>query len=146
MIGNIMKDMLDRELKENDLVLGMVISRDSDGMRHGVFNGTSVHWVRRSYIRTSTINNMYLVENPTAKELEIKQDILNRVEKARKEKEAQELAKNLMTKIPQKDLVQGKLYETDNGHIFTYLGKGTVFNSYSGESKYGYIYVSIYYT
>jgi len=82
-----MFDVLGREVKENDLVLGMVISRDSDGIRFGVSDGKSVTWSTRNCGCTfkSVMSNIYLIENPSEKELEIKQQIVCLIEKSKQE-------------------------------------------------------------
>ena len=138
-----MNDILGRELKVGDLVIGMVIARGSDGMRHGIFNGSSVHWIKYGgrYITTSTMSNIYLVENPCAKELEIKDKIISVLEENRIEAEKKEVAKKLMKRIPTKDLISGKVYVTDTGTPYIYIGKGKVVNHYTKEEKEGFIYM-----
>lgn len=136
-----MNDILGRELKAGDLVIGMVIARGSDGMRHGLYNGNSVHWKQGSYITTSTMTNIYLVENPCAKELKIKEDIIAIVEKYRIEAEKREAAKKLLTRIPTRELKVGKVYKDANGNTSIYLGKGKVIDSYRNTTKEGIIYM-----
>lgn len=143
-----MKDILGRKLKLNDLVLGMTIGRHSDGIRFGVFNGESVDWSKHDgrYLTTSVMNNMYLLENPTEKELEIKQKILALVEKERLHKEETLAKRKALARIPTKDLIVGKSYVDDRGYKYVYLGKGIVTDNYTRETKEGYIYLSSYNT
>ena len=61
-----MKDILQREINTGDLVVGMVIGRDSDGMRFGVYNGNSVDFMcYNSGLITSVLRNLYVITNPT---------------------------------------------------------------------------------
>lgn len=141
-----MKDILNRELKENDLVLGMVVSRSSDGIRFGVVSKReSVNWLRgwnRNYITTSKIINVYLIENPNEKELEIKQKIIDIINKNHKKYEETKAKKKALRRIPKKDLIIGESYIDDNNYKYVYLGKGKVFNSYTKKQREGYIYLS----
>lgn len=134
-----MQDILGRELKENDLVLGMVISRNSDGIRFGVYNGTSVNWRNSG---ASTMCNLYLIENPSEKELKIKQGIIDKLAKEKQEKEAAEAKRKALKRIPTKELIIGETYEDDRGYRMVYLGKGSVSNSYTREFEQGYIYLT----
>jgi hypothetical protein len=137
------KDILGRELKENDLVLGMVISRDSDGLRFGVFNGISVHWGYKDgrLAATSIMHNMYLIENPSEQELKIKQKIIDAVIRIQKEKDESEARRKALKRIPTKELIIGESYEDDKGDKYVYLGKGSVVESYRKTTKEGYIYL-----
>ena len=56
-----MRDLLDRELKNGDMCIGMAIGRNSSGMHLGIFQGSSVVYLSHdeTYINkscTSTIN------------------------------------------------------------------------------------------
>lgn len=123
-------DILGRKLKDNDLVIGMIISRDSDGMRYGVINGKSIHWDNGI---KSVCCNLYLIEHPNEKELEIKEKIL-------KEIHEHEQAKKKVKEI--KLFKVGHIYKTLNGLEFAYLGKGKV-TDIKGNTKEGYIYYYI---
>lgn len=72
-----MKDILGREIKDGDMCIGMAIGRNSPGMHIGVFQGSSVVYLGYSeeYINKSCTSNTYLIENPTKKELEIRDKI-----------------------------------------------------------------------
>ena len=124
-----MKDILGREVKDNDLIIGMTISKYSDGMRFGVWNKNKVFW--ENGIK-STVNNIYLVENPCDKELEIKNKILEKIK----------ITKNLDGKISANDYKVGHVYETVGGLKFVYLGRGNL-NIKINEVEYlkeGFIY------
>lgn len=142
-----MEDILGRELKVNDLLLGMTIGRNSDGIRFGVFNGTSVHWSKHNcrYITTSTVTNMYLLENPTKEELEVKQKIIDMVTKEKQEAEQKKATKKALKRIPTKELTVGESYEDDSGYRWVYLGKGTIADNYRNTTDQGYIYLSEFY-
>lgn len=134
-----MEDIIGREVKENDLVLGMTIGRHSDGMRFGVYNGTSVNW--RNGV-TSVPNNVYLIANPTEREQGIKQKIIENIDKLRKEEEESLAKRRALKRIPTKDLVVGGSYADDTGSKYVYLGKGSVYDSYNGKTSVGYVYLS----
>ena len=72
-----MTDILGREIKDGDMCIGMAIGRNSPGMHIGVFQGSSVVYLGYSeeYINKSCTSNTYLIENPTKKELEIRDKI-----------------------------------------------------------------------
>lgn len=137
-----MKDIIGREINENSLVIGMTIGRHSDGMRFGVYNGTSVNW-RNGVV--SVPYNVYLIENPTEKELKIKLGIINMHEKAQRSKEESLAQRKALKRIPAKDLVIGESYDDDRGYSYVYLGKGSVWEGVSTEALQGYIYLSAYY-
>lgn len=138
-----MKDILDRELKKNDLVLGMTIGRYSDGIRFGVFNGSGIYWQRHRGVMTSTVTNVYLIENPLEQELEIKKNILDAVDKIRREKDEAKAKRKALKRIPTKDLVIGETYVADDGYKYVYLGIGSVTRGdYPCGTERGYIYLS----
>lgn len=146
-----MKDILDREIPLNALVIGMIISRDSDGIRFGVFNGKTVDWSYShwgSSIVRSTCSNMYLVENPTEKELEIKNDILDKVAKNYQEELAAKAKKKALKRIPKKDLIIGEYYKDDTGRCFWYFGEAKVIEINERKrdpiKSEGYVYVTGY--
>ena len=125
-----MKDILNRELHDYDLVIGMIISRDSDGMRFGVWKDNSVFW--ENGIR-SNVRNVYLVGNPNEQETAIKNKIIEKI----KEKVVK------IEYIKSKELKIGNIYETVSGQRFAYLGKGninTVSNKEENSSS-GYLYM-----
>lgn len=119
-----MKDILGRELKDGDLCIGMAIGRDSRGMHIGVFQGSSVvylRWDDKSLSKSST-SNTYLIENPTEQELAIKE----KVEKLLIEEENERARKASLKTIPLKDLEVGGIYKSTNGSMHIYLGKRKV--------------------
>lgn len=143
-----MQDILQREINTGDLVVGMVISRNSDGMRFGVYNGSSVDFkYGSSGLITSAPSNLYLIANPTEREFEIKTEIMQRVTKRENEKKAEEETKKALKRIPKKDLVIGGYYRDDTGRTFFYLGHGTVNTCYDGyrypTEESGFIYLRV---
>lgn len=143
-----MKDILQREINVGDLVLGMIVSRDSDGMRFGVYNGSSCDSLKyNKYLVTSVMRNMYLITNPTKEELEIKAKITQMVDDQNSARKAALEAKKALTRIPKKDLVVGEYYRDDTDRTFFYLGRGTV-TTYDNRKRNvkeesGYIYLSV---
>ncbi|MBY6838692.1 hypothetical protein [Clostridium botulinum] len=144
-----MEDILGREINIDDLVLTKASGRHSSGMKIGIWNGTSITYEYNS----SICNQVYLIENPSEKDLEIKNKIL-KIQQGREEK-AKKLRDKKMSKkkIPQKDLIIGKTYLDDEDYKWIYLGKGTVFKyiKYRGEYNYsleseqtGLIYIKVY--
>lgn len=112
-----MKDILGREVHDYDLVVGMIISRDSDGMRFGVWKGNRVLW--ENGIR-SNVRNVYLVENPSKEETAIKNKIIEKIKEEEKSKDVK------IVYIKQKELRIGGIYETTSGLKYAYLGKGNL--------------------
>lgn len=119
-----MKDILGREIKDGDMCIGMAIGRNSRGMHIGVFQGSSVVYLSYSEgsLNKSCTSNTYLIENPTDRELEIKEKILKLMseEKERKEKVA------ALKTIPLSKLEVGGIYKSTQGEFYIYLGKRKV--------------------
>lgn len=119
-----MKDILDRELKDGDLCIGMAIGRNSHGMHIGVFQGSSVvhlSWNEESLSKSCT-SNTYLIEHPTEQELAIKE----KVERLLKEEENERARKASLKTIPLKELEVGGIYRSTQGNTYIYLGKRKV--------------------
>lgn len=144
-----MKDILDREIPDKSLVIGMIVSRDSDGMRFGVFKDNQCVW-RKYGLMKSKPRNVYLVENPSEKELKIKQEILEGLRKKKLELEQLKDKRKALKRIPTKQLVIGEIYKDDKGGKWVYLGlssvKTTVTDGYGRhvkepEIKHGYCYL-----
>jgi len=131
-----MKDILNRELHDYDLVIGMIISRYSDGMRFGVWKDNSVVW--ENGIR-SNVRNVYLVENPNEQETALKNKIIEKIEEHEKAKEVK------LEYIKSKELKIGNIYETASGLKYAYLGKGNLNIISDGEetSSGGYLYLYV---
>lgn len=126
-----MKDILNRELHDYDLVIGMIISRYSDGLRYGVWQGNRVVW--QNGIK-SNVTNIYLVESPNEEEIVIRDKIIEKIKKEDKEKERIEY-------ISAKEVKIGGIYETLGGEQFAYLGKGHLSIKGTEEiSRDGYLY------
>lgn len=118
-----MTDILGRELKDGDLCIGMAIGRYSSGMHIGVFQGQSVvHLCGEKSLSKSCTSNTYLIENPTAKELAIKE----KVEMLLKEEEDERARKASLKTIPLKELEVGGIYKSTQGSTYIYLGKRKV--------------------
>lgn len=141
-----MKDILDREIPEGALVLGMIVSRDSDGMRFGIAQGASVTW---RYGTASRPRNIYLIENPSEQEILVKQEIERRILKNQKAAEESKRLRKETKRIPKKDLVVGGYYKDDNGSKMLYFGKCKVVTyrtdgwgrEYGRKEKVGYGYL-----
>ena len=119
-----MRDLLGRELKDGDMCIGMAIGRNSPGMHLGIFQGSSVVYLsyNEEYINKSCTSNTYLIENPTEKELEVRDKIQKLMDEEAKE---QERKANLKT-IPLSKLEVGGIYKTTQDQYYMYLGKRTV--------------------
>lgn len=128
-----MKDILGRELKDGDLCIGMAIGRNSSGMHIGVFQGSSVVRISNNekYLYKSCTSNTYLIENPTEKELIIKNKILKLLEEEAKERERKAKIKT----IPLGKLEVGGIYKTTNDCHYIYLGKRKVIFKVNGEIR-----------
>lgn len=144
-----MKDILGREIPEGSLVIGMIVSRDSDGMRFGVFKGNTCVW-RKYSLKKSKPGNVYLVENPSQQELKIKQEILEELNKKELEEKQKKDERKLLKRIPTKQLVIGEIYNDDKGGKWVYFGlssvKTTVTDEYgrqieNPDVKHGYCYL-----
>lgn len=119
-----MKDLLGRELKDGDMCIGMAIGRNSHGMHLGIFQGSSVVYLsyNEEYINKSCTSNTYLIENPTEKELAVKDKIQKLLDEEIKERERKA---NLKT-IPLSKLEVGGIYKTTQDQFYMYLGKRNV--------------------
>ena len=144
-----MKDILDREIPDESLVIGMIVSRDSDGMRFGVFKDNKCVW-RKYGLMKSKPRNVYLVQFPSAQELKIKQEILGEIHKKELEGKQRKDERKLLKRIPTKQLVIGEIYKDDKGDKWVYFGlssvKTTVTNGYGRQIekpdvKHGYCYL-----
>lgn len=145
-----MKDILNREIPDDSLVIGMIVSRDSDGMRFGVSQGEHVGWQRYGLVRSKP-RNVYLVEHPSEQELKIKQEITDAIHKEELEKEVKDNKRKALKRIPTKQLVPGGYYTDDKGNNWCYLGKATVKSTVTDDysrvisgpdEEHGYCYVS----
>lgn len=146
-----MKDILDREIPDGSLVIGMIVSRDSDGMRFGIFKDNKCIWKRWGLMKSKP-RNVYLVENPSEKELEIKQEIFDELHKKKLAEKQEEEHKKSLKRIPKNDLIVGGYYLDDKGGQWCYLGFSTVSITITDgynrvveepEIKHGYCYVQI---
>ena len=141
-----MKDILGREIPSGSLVLGMIVSRDSDGMRFGIAQDTSVIW---RYGTVSKPRNVYFIENPSEQEILIKQEVGQQILKNQKEVEESERLRKEKKRIPKKELAVGGYYKDDKGDKLLYFGKCKVVTyridgfgrEYNREEKVGYGYL-----
>lgn len=123
-----MNDILGRELHDGDMAVGMAIGRHSTGMHIGVIQGSSVcrlvksYNEDREYISKSCTSNIYLIENPTEQELELK----NRINELLQEEADERERKATMKTIPLSKLEVGGIYKTTQGQTYMYLGKRKV--------------------
>lgn len=120
-----MKDILKREIHDNDLCIRMAIGRNSSGMHIGVAKGSQIISLNSKETGTqrSTCSNVYLIANPTEQELEIKLKILSLLNKEEEEKKE----RNSQKTIPLSQLEVGGIYEDTNGKYWLYLGEKDVF-------------------
>lgn len=119
-----MKDLLGRELKDGDMCIGMAIGRNSRGMHLGIFQGSSVVYLSHNeeYINKSCTSNTYLIENPTEKELEVRDKIQKFLDEEVKERDRKASLKT----IPLNKLEVGGIYKTTQDQFYMYLGKRKV--------------------
>lgn len=123
-------DILGRELHDGDVCVGKGTGRYVVGMDVGVWSGKSIAF--RGGGKRS-MGDVFLVVNPSEKELEIKEEIaksLSEIENKRKEKES-------MPTISLSKLKVGGIYKCNNGDCYIYLGKRKViFNDlYRGNER-----------
>lgn len=119
-----MQDILGRELKDDDLCIGMAIGRNSSGMHIGIIKDSSIIYLSHDeerICRTSPINR-YLIANPTEQELAIKA----KVQKLLEEEENERKRKASLETIPIGKLEVGGVYQTTQGDTYVYLGKRKV--------------------
>lgn len=144
-----MKDILNREINIGDLVLTKASGRHSSGMKIGIWNGTSITYEYNS----SICNQVYLIENPSEKDLDVKNKIIKKQQKYKEETRKEKEKRMSKKKIPQKELIIGQTYLDDEDYKWIYFGKGTVYtyaqhrNEYNyklDEEQTGLIYIKLY--
>lgn len=128
-----MRDVLDNEINPGDFVIGMIVSRDSDGIRFGIANEKTITW--GSFyndeifsLTTSTVRNIYKLVNLSEKEWDIKTKLEKKIEGKKQNEERLKAEKKALKRIQSKDLIIGKSYEGEkrSGNRFIYLGYGSV--------------------
>lgn len=117
-----MEDILGRELKDGDLCIGMAISRHSSGMQIGIIKGKSLVQLWNNRLSRSSMQNLYLIENPVEKELKIKEEI----EKLLIQEEQERERRTSLKTIPLNKLEVGGIYKNTNDDYYLYLGKRKV--------------------
>jgi len=128
-----LRDVLNNEINPGDFVIGMIVSRDSDGIRFGIANEKTITWGsfysdESIYLTTSTVRNIYKLSNLSPKELEIKNKLASKIEEVRQNEERLKAEKKALKRIPSKDLIIGKSYQGEGkwGSEYIYLGYGSV--------------------
>lgn len=74
-----MKDCIGKEVKENDLVVKSIPDRSGAHMTLGIIKGKSVYYSKGIFggVSRCNITNVYVIQNPTKKELKIKETLIN---------------------------------------------------------------------
>jgi hypothetical protein len=129
------KDILGREIHANDIVV--VKGNYGCDMEIGVFIGKSV----RTMHGPKHAEDMFLVENPGQKELDIKKDVLDKLAKEKVTAAAEKAKKNA-----QKADIHGTIYlMSRDSELFLYCGKCMINTYIDGKFKAqtdGYLYLS----
>lgn len=129
------KDILGREIKENDVVV--VKGNRGCTMEVGVFVGKSV----RTMNGPRHAEDMFLVENPGSNELATKKDVLDKLAKEKAEAAVEKAKKNA-----QKADVPGTIYlMSRDEELFLYCGKcliSTYVNKKFKAQTEGHLYLS----
>lgn len=140
-------DILGRELKENDLVVAMATGKYSNGMRVGLWNGTSVTYKNNC---KSKPYNVYLINNPDETELEIKEQILKDIKEDEEKALEEKLKRKAKKSLSKEEITPFNSYLDDKNEEWIYLGYGTISTwntdtyskeKYNTQTKKGYIYV-----
>ena len=135
-----MQDILGRELHDGDIVVTKGNqATDKRAMAIGIYRKKSV---RIQGGKWRTAKDMFLVENPTAVELGIKEIILREIEleKAdadiRKRKTASQIADEV-----------GQIYILSDGYAYLYCGWANIHKTHHGNSEVydGYVYLPLWY-
>ncbi|MDK0982946.1 hypothetical protein P5F71_07825 [Clostridium perfringens] len=125
-----MLDMLNRQVKEFDLVVVKPTGRDSRGLDIGIKVGGMV----RCRNTKGCYSECYLIENPTNEELEIKKQILKDMSDEKIARIQEQNRRKKLKRLPKKEIEIGELYTDEKGKSYYYLGTG----SYSINSYYSY--------
>lgn len=143
-----MKDILGREINQNDLVVAKGTGRYNNGLRVGIFNGNSVRFKNSC----GSYNQVFLIENPSEFELKYKNEILEQINKEKQLIEEREKERKSKKAIPKKELIIGQQYITDTDSKVIYLGYGKVneYQAYLGryedwrltKEEEGFIYIN----
>ncbi|MCP8337699.1 hypothetical protein NMG03_01160 [Clostridioides difficile] len=118
-----MKDILGREVQENDLVVVKGTGRYNKGLRVGLIRNNSVKFEDNS---TATYTELFKIVNPATDESIIKENILKKEREQEDTKRKREQERKSKRVIPKKNLELGKLYLDDRGRKMYYLGTGIV--------------------
>ncbi|MDO0213539.1 hypothetical protein KLN56_10840 [Clostridioides difficile] len=118
-----MKDILGREVQENDLVVVKGTGRYNKGLRVGLIRNNSVRFEDNS---TATYTELFKIVNPATDESIIKENILKKEREQEYIKNKREQERKSKIVIPKKNLELGKLYLDDRGRKMYYLGAGVV--------------------
>lgn len=135
-----MKDILGRELKENDIV---VVKGNGSNFSDTKQKGMEVGIVRGKSVRTLTCSrnpqDKFLVVNPSEEELKIKETILNLIE-------LQKSSKKKRKKVDSSEVGGVYVCNPRSKHKYVYLGYGTftVYKNKKLEAQYTrhfYVYI-----
>ena len=112
-------DILGRELHDGDVCVGKGTGRDVKGMDIGIWSGKSIAFKGGN---KRSMGDVFLVVNPSEKELVIKKEIEQALQEFEKRREVKDLQKT----IPLSKLEIGGIYKDLNGSNYIYLGKRKV--------------------
>ncbi|EQF14866.1 hypothetical protein LWE72_05870 [Clostridioides difficile] len=118
-----MKDILGREIQDNDLVVAKGTGRHNKGLRVGLIRKNSIKFEDNS---SATYTQLFKIINPSPDELKIKENILKYEREYENAKNKRLQERKSKRAIPKKNLELGKLYLDDRGRKIYYLGTGVV--------------------
>ncbi len=129
-----------REVKDYDVVVAKGTGRNVIGMDVGICLGKSVVSERSR----RSVSDIFLVVNPSADELAIKEKILSNIKQSERDKEEKARIKT----IPLSKMEVGGLYEDINDSKFIFLGrceykkckKGYLHDPVEQKSGYGFLW------
>lgn len=134
-----MRDILGRVIKENDLVVAKGTGRYNRGLRVGVYKEPSIYFgVSYGTYKRGMYSQLFLIENPSPTEEEIRKKILGEIELQKQRTEEAKKERQAKKVIPKKELKIGTVYLDDRGDKYVYLGKC------EDENKVGYGYIRKY--
>lgn len=144
-----MKDILDRELHDFDLV-AFSFSRGGSDMRIGMWFNEAVY--HATYFRTdgkltrSPVYSVCIIHSRDTKEFEIYNKLKNAIHHMVSDIKAEKERKEALKRIPAKELEVYSLYQNKKGRFVLYLGYGDEITTYE-NSSHNFVrsgYISIY--
>lgn len=138
-----MQDIIGRELIDGDFAVVAIGRQGGCDMFRGVVYNNYLYYETPVYCNGSSKksiyktkgSNLYKIENPTQKEIQLKDSILQKVIADKNKENELKRKKKEANAIRAKDLKKGSFYVAENGTLVQYLGYGTVTKF---RSKYGY--------